>query len=106
VGSHSLLQGIFPSQRLNPGLLHCRQILYQLSHEGSPRIQEWLAYPFCSGSSQPRILYQVSCQESESSKYLQVFLEEDIPTPVFLPREPLDRGDWQDTVHVFAKSLT
>ena len=36
VGSCSLLQGIFPTQRLNPGLLHCRQILYQLSHQGSP----------------------------------------------------------------------
>ena len=33
VGSISLLQGIFPTQRLNPGLLHCRQILYQLSHK-------------------------------------------------------------------------
>ena len=31
VGSHSLLQGIFPTQGSNPGLLHCRQILYQLS---------------------------------------------------------------------------
>ena len=36
VGSLSLLQGIFPSQGSNPGLLHCRQILYQLSHKGSP----------------------------------------------------------------------
>ena len=33
--SLSLLQGIFPTQGLNPGLLHCRQILYQLSHQGS-----------------------------------------------------------------------
>ena len=32
VGSLSLLQGIFPTQELNPGLLHCRWILYQLSH--------------------------------------------------------------------------
>ena len=31
----SLLQGIFPTQGSNPGLLHCRQILYQLSHQGS-----------------------------------------------------------------------
>ena len=38
VGSHFLLQGIFPTQGSNPGLLHCRQILYQLSHQGSPRI--------------------------------------------------------------------
>ena len=36
VGSRSLLQGIFPTQGLNPGLLHCRQILYLLSHKGSP----------------------------------------------------------------------
>ena len=54
-GSHSLLQGIFPSQGSNPGLLHCRQILYQLSHQGSPRILEWVAYPFFRRSSQPRI---------------------------------------------------
>ena len=32
----SLLQGVFPTQGSNPGLLHCRQILYQLSHKGSP----------------------------------------------------------------------
>ena len=54
VGSLFLLQGISPIQRLNPGLLHCRQILYQLSHKGSPRILEWVAYPFSSGSSCPR----------------------------------------------------
>ena len=36
VGSCSLLQGIFPTQGSNPGLLHCRQILYQLSYQGSP----------------------------------------------------------------------
>ena len=36
VGSHSLLQGIVPTQGSNPGLLHCRQILYQLSHQGTP----------------------------------------------------------------------
>ena len=37
MGSLSLLQGIFPAQELNPGLLHCRQILYQLSYQGSTR---------------------------------------------------------------------
>ena len=36
VGSLSLLQGIFLTQKLNRGLLHCRRILYQLSHQGSP----------------------------------------------------------------------
>ena len=37
VGSLSLLQGIFPTQGSNPGLPHCRRILCQLSHQGSPR---------------------------------------------------------------------
>ena len=41
VGSLSLLQGIFPTQGSNPGLPHCRQILYQLSHKESPRILKW-----------------------------------------------------------------
>ena len=36
LGSHSLLQGTFPTQGSNPSLLHCRQILYHLSHQGSP----------------------------------------------------------------------
>ena len=36
VGSHSLLQGVFLTQGLNLGLLHCRWILYHLSHQGSP----------------------------------------------------------------------
>ena len=53
VGSLSLLQGIFPTQGLNPGLLHCRQILYQLSHKWSPLIAILLFitipyYPFNS----------------------------------------------------------
>ena len=61
VGSLSLFQGIFPTQGLNPGLLHCRQILYPLSHKGSPRILEWIAYLPSSGSSQPRNWTGVSC---------------------------------------------
>ena len=54
IGSLSLLQGIFPTQRSKPALPHCRWILNQLSHQGSPRILEWVAYPFSSGSSRPR----------------------------------------------------
>ena len=38
VGCHFLLQAIFLTQRSNLGLLHCRQILYQLSYEGSPEL--------------------------------------------------------------------
>ena len=61
MGRLSLLQGIFPTQGSKPGLLHCRQILYQLSHKGSPRILEWVAYPISSRSSQPRNQTRVSC---------------------------------------------
>ena len=61
VDSCSLLQGIFPTQGWNPALPHCRWILYQLSHQGSPRILEWVAIPFSSGSSQPRNRTGVSC---------------------------------------------
>ena len=44
VGCHFLLQGIFPTQGLNPGLPHCRQTLYPLSHQGSPSILIRLSY--------------------------------------------------------------
>jgi len=43
VGSHSLLQGIFPTQGLNQGLLHYRQILYRLGHQGSPTMEYYSA---------------------------------------------------------------
>ena len=61
MGSHSLLQGIFPTQGLNPGLPHWRWFLYQLSHKGNPRILEWVAIPFSSGFSRPRKRTRVSC---------------------------------------------
>ena len=72
MGSLSLLRGIFPTQGSNPGLPHCRQILYQLSHKGSPRILEWVAF-LTQESNQGllhcrRILYQLSYQGSLPSK--------------------------------------
>ena len=48
VGSLSLLQGIFPTQGLNPSLLLCRQILYQLSHKGSSNGLECVINPMTS----------------------------------------------------------
>ena len=54
VGCHALLQGMFPTQGLNPGLSHCRWILYHLNHEGSPKILEWVAYTFSRRTSWPR----------------------------------------------------
>ena len=85
VGRLSLLQWIFLTQESNWGLLHCRQILYQLSSQGGPevkvaqlcltlcnpmgyavrgilqaRILEWVAFPSPGESSQPRGRTQVS----------------------------------------------
>ena len=84
VGCHALLQGIFPTQGSNPGLLPCRQILYHLSREGSPRILVWVVYPFSRGSSQPRNRTSVSCiagrfftswatREAQLTFYLKLF---------------------------------
>ena len=78
VGFYALLQGIIRTQGLNPGLSHRRQILYHLSHQGSPRILEWVAYPFPRGILLTQelnwgllhcrqILYQLSYQESPLS---------------------------------------
>ena len=75
VGSLSLLQGILPIQGLKPGLPHCRRILYQLSHKGSPRILEWGSLSLLQGIFLTQelnqhlqhcrwILYQLSYQGS------------------------------------------
>ena len=51
VGCHFLLQGIFPTQGLNPGLPHCRQTFYHLSHQ---RSQIWRRWYFSSGWKKDR----------------------------------------------------
>ena len=61
MGCHSFLQGIFLTQGSNSGLPNCRWILYRLSHQGSPRILEWVAYPFSRGTFWPRNRTGVSC---------------------------------------------
>ena len=53
VGCHGPLQGVFLTQGQNPGLPHCRWILYHLSLQGSPI--KWIAYPFSRWSSRPGI---------------------------------------------------
>ena len=56
---HALLEGIFPTQGSNPGLIADR-FFYCLSHQGSQRILEWVAYPFSRGSLQARNWIRVS----------------------------------------------
>ena len=62
VGSHPLLQ-IFPTQKSNPGLPHCGQIFYYLSHQGGPSglLLKWVAYPFSREISQPMNWTRVPC---------------------------------------------
>ena len=69
MGSRSLLQGIFPTQGLNPGLPHCRQILYQLSH--------------ISIIGYYKILNIVLCAVQYSSVYLSIPNSKCIPFPNF-----------------------
>ena len=61
VGCHALFQAIIPTQGSNPALSHCRWILYSPSHQGSPKILAWVAYPYSRGTSQPRNRTSVSC---------------------------------------------
>ena len=92
VGCYALLQGIFPTQGWNPGLLHYRQVLYHLSHQGSPRILEWVAYPFPRGSSWPRNWTGVSCIVSMGSPANIIFDGKKLK--VFPLRQGIRQG-WQ-----------
>ena len=117
-------QGIFPTQGSNPGLPHCRQILYHLTHQGSQRILEWIAYPFSRGSSQELtqelnqgllycrlILHQLSYRESPSIQEMQVQSlgprapEEGNGNPLQYSclENSMDRGSWWATVPRVAK---
>ena len=98
MGSLSLLQGIFPTQGSNPGLPHCRWILYQLSHQGSPGMLEWVACPFSSWSSWPRNQTRVSCiagrfftswATREAQEYWSGW---PIPSPADLPDPGIEPG--------------
>ena len=70
-GSLSLLQGIFPTQGLNQGLLHCRQTLYQLSYQGSTpvgyTIKTLQATGFCDGGHLGKSeIHRSGCQEGQA----------------------------------------
>ena len=86
MGCHALLQGIFPTQGLNPGLPHCRWILYQLSCQGSPN------------------RYNITV------KYTLLILDggegNDTPLQYSCLENPMDGGAWWAAVHGVAKSRT
>ena len=95
VGSHSLLQGIFPTQGSNPGLLHHRQILHQLSHKECSKLERTCSSLNYSNSNIVLTLWTnaivastKSLQPQFSRNYIQVAL---------VVKKPLanagDRGD-------------
>ena len=83
VGSHSFLQGIFPTRVSNPGLPHCRQILDSLSHQGRPKSDslpycKWAESSLCKGWQLNIIFSHVNKMlelPKNTSKYRDVFLE-------------------------------
>ena len=79
IGSLSLLRRIFPTQGLYPGLLHCRRLLYQLSHKGSLRKLEWVVYPFSSGSSsyiyKPKLYIATHILYGKIYRYMSLSIE-------------------------------
>ena len=81
VGSCSLLQGIFPTQGWNPGLPHCKQILYHLSHQGSPTILEWVTYPSPGDLLHPGIKPgSPALQALQSDNFFHFLLAHEAPT--------------------------
>ena len=80
VGSHSLLQGIFPTQRSNSSLLHCRQILFHLSHQGSPFIVIIKYWLYCN-----IVEYIFIAHFIPNSLYLLLPYPYPAPPPIFCP---------------------
>ena len=93
VGGLSLLQGIFQTQELNPGLLHCRWILYQLSHKGSPKHQELLLNDRHLISS-PLLRHKLG--ENDGEGYGN-------PLQYSCLGKPVDRGGWRVQSTAFAQ---
>ena len=87
VGCHALLQGIFPTQGSNPGLPHCRQILYCLSHQGSPCLNTRSLY-FLRASPGGSDGKESACDIGDLGSIPEIpWRREWQPTPVFLPGE-------------------
>ena len=69
VGCHALLQGIFPTQGSNPGLLHCRQILYHLSHQGNHSL-DYTDLGWQSNISAVYVCHSFSSREQASFNFM------------------------------------
>ena len=68
VGSLSFLQGIFPTQGSNPGLPHCRRILHQLSHQGSPYVVKAMVFPVAMYDCESWTIKEAECRRMDAFK--------------------------------------
>ena len=127
-GCHSLLQGIFPTQGSNLGLMHCRQTLYHLSHQGSPPgmqcrrlwFNSWIGkiqwrrdnlpspvfLDFPGGSDGKDSACNLGDLDSVSRLGRSPGEGKSYPLQYSFLENSMDRGDWQTTVHGVAKSRT
>ena len=100
MGCHFLLQGIFPAQGLNPGLLHCRQILYCLSHQQSP----FTSFP---GGSEVKVsACNVGDLGSIPGSGRSPGEGNGNPLQYSCLENPMDGGAWYARVHGVTKSWT
>ena len=95
VGSLSLLQGLFPTQGSNPGLPHCRWILYQPSHKGSPKVK---VTQLCLTHCDPMDYFgQPNMNLGEGNGN---------PLHYSCQENPMDREAWWASVHAVTKNQT
>ena len=101
VGSLALLQGIFLTQESNQGLLHYRQILYQLSYQGSPRYKRWFMgkESACNAEDQEDAGSIPGSGRSPAGGNSH-------PLQYSCLENPMDRAAWRATVHRAANSWT
>ena len=110
VGCHFLLEGIFPTHGLNPGLLHCRWTLYCLCHQGSPRLSHLIVnvygtlHDLRNRASQETLVVKRSTWPHRRHKTHQLGLDPWVrkipwsrkwqPTPEFLPGKSQSYSPW------------
>ena len=70
VGCHGLLQGFFPTQGSNPGLPHCRRVLYHLSHQGSRLNHKTLPQSYTGCDQPPSLLLLSLLRERDANPWV------------------------------------
>ena len=93
VGSLSLLQGILPTQGWNPGLLHCRWILYHLTHQGSPADQKWKSLSHVQLFATPWTIQSMELSRPEYQSGYPFPFPGVLPNPGIKPRSPTLQAD-------------